>query len=184
MHRANFASLRGLRQTGAGLAVLTAAAIGSLNAQQPSSACRLLQVTELEAAIGGKASAKPSGSVTSVPGMTLDECSVVLSGSGQTHPVSIRIVTNLSAAGDVSIKARNAGEAREAQWKTPGARLEQGEVGKALCILAGRPNVASHTTCSIPRGKGYVEIDVIGPVGGLPSIATVGALAQKAITRL
>jgi hypothetical protein len=164
--------------------VLTAATIGPLTAQQASSACRLLQVAELEAAIGGKASTKPSGSQQTVPGMTLDECSVVLSGSGPTHPVSIRIVTNLSMDGAQAIKFRNAGQARESQWKTAGARLEQATVGTALCILAGRPDVASHTICSIPRGEGYVEVDVIGPVDGLPSIKTVGALVQKAITRL
>ena len=184
MHRAPSASFRRLRQTGAGLAVLSAITIGPLGAQQASSACRLLEVAELEAAIGGKAEAKPSGSQQAVPGMTLDECSVVLSGSGQTHPVSIRIVTNLSMDGAQAITFRNAGEARESQWKTAGARLEQATVGKALCILAGRPDVASHATCSIPRGEGYVEVDVIGSVDGLPSLKTVGTLVQKAITRL
>jgi hypothetical protein len=184
MRRAASASFRYLRQTSAGLAVLTAATIGPLNAQQASSACRLLQVAELEAAIGGKASTKPSGSQQTVPGMTLDECSVVLSGSGLKHPVSIRIVTNLPMDGATAITTRNAGEAREQQWKTPGAKLEQATVGKAFCILAGRPSVASHTICSIPRGKGYVEVEVIGPVDGLPSNETVGALVQKAITRL
>ena len=184
MHRAASASFRCLRQTSAGLAVLTAATVGPLHAQQASSACRLLQVAELEAAIGGKASTKPSGSSQTVPGMTLDECSVVLSGSGQTHPVSIRIVTNFSTDGAEAIKIRNAGTASEPQWKGAGARLELATVGSALCILAGRPNVASTTTCSIPRGKGWVEVEVIGPVDGLPSMATVGALVQKAITRL
>jgi hypothetical protein len=168
----------------AGLAVLTAATIGPLNAQQASSACRLLQVAELEATIGGKASTKPSGAQQTMPGMTLDECSMVLSGSGPPHPISIRIVTNLTMDGAQAIKSRNAGQARQPQWKVAGARLEQATVGSALCILAGRPHVASHTTCSIPRGKGYVEVDVIGPVDGLPSIKTVGALVQKAITRL
>ena len=184
MHRAAFASVGGLRQTSAGLAVLTAATIGPLRAQQASSACRLLQVAELEAAIGGKASTKPSGSKQTIPGMTLDECSVVLSGSGPVHPVSIRIVTDISMDGAQAITIRNAAQARETQWKVAGARLEQATVGTALCILAGRPNVASHTICSIPRGEGYVEVDVIGPVDGLPSIKTVGALVQKAITRL
>jgi hypothetical protein len=184
MHRAASASFRYLRQTTAALAVLTGATIGPLYAQQPSSACRLLQVAELEAALGGKASTKPSGSQQAGPGMTLDECSVVLSGSGQTHPVSIRIVTNLSMDGAQAIKIRNLGTAREQQWKTAGARLEQATVGSALCILAGRPDVASHTICTIPRGEGYVEVDVIGPVDGLPSTKTVGALVQKAITRL
>jgi hypothetical protein len=175
MHRAASASC---------LAVLTTAIIGPLHAQQASSACRLLRVAELEAAIGGKASAQPSGFKQAVPGMTLDECSVVLSGSGQTHPVSIRIVTNIGMDGAQAIRMRNAGQAREPQWKVAGARLEQATVGNALCVLAGRPSVASHTICSIPRGEGFVEVDVDGPVDGLPSIATVGALVQKAITRL
>jgi hypothetical protein len=44
--------------------------------------------------------------------------------------------------------------------------------------------LASHTVCSIPRGKGYVEVEVTGSVDDLPSMATVGALVQKAFTRL
>ena len=86
--------------------------------------------------------------------------------------------------GAQAIKIRNAGQAREQQWKVAGARLEQAAVGSALCILSGRPHVASHTICSIPRGNGYVEVDVIGDVDGLPSIETVGTLVEKAITRL
>jgi len=35
-----------------------------------------------------------------------------------------------------------------------------GDCGCAICILTGRPSVASHTTCSIPRGAGYVEPDL------------------------
>ena len=155
-----------------------------LRGQQASSACRLLQVSDLEAAIGGKASTKPIGSVQTVPGMTLDECSVVLSGSATTHPVAIRIVSKLGMDGAQAITIRNTGTAREAQWKATGARLEQAKVGNAICILTGRPNVASHSTCSVPRGDGYVELDVIGDVGALPSLATVGALVQKAVSRL
>jgi hypothetical protein len=184
MYRGTLASFGCLHLTGTALAVLTVAIISPVDAQQGSSACRLLQVSELEAAIGGKASTQPSGSKQSVPGMTLDDCSLVLSGSGATHPVSIRIVTALPMDGAQAIKIRNAGQAREEQWKVAGARLEQGTVGRALCILAGRPNVASHTICSIPRGEGYVEVDVIGAVNDLPSMATVGALVQKAVTRL
>ena len=184
MDRATLGLLGRLCRAGAGLALFTAASIGSTQAQQASSACQLLQVAELEAAIGGKASTKPSGSKQSVPGMTLDECSVVLSGAGQTHPVSIRVVSNLGMDGAQAVKMRNTGQAREPQWKTTGARLDQATVGTALCILAGRPDVASHTTCSIPRAEGYVEVDVIGSVDDLPSMATVGALVQKAVGRL
>ena len=166
-----------------GSALVTAAPV-SIGGQQASSACRLLQVGELEAAIGGKASTNPAGSVQSVPGMTLDECSVVLSGSGETHPVAIRIVSKLGMDGAQAITIRNTGTAREAQWKVAGAKLEQTKVGNAICILAGRPNVASHSTCSVPRGEGYVELDVTGSVAALPSLATVGALVQKAVSRL
>ena len=156
----------------------------SLRGQQASSACGLLQVGELEAAVGGKASTKPAGSLISVPGMTVDECSVVLSGSGETHPVAIRVVSKLGMDGAQAITIRNTGTARESQWKVAGAKLEQAKVGNAICILTGRPNVSSHSTCSVPRGEGYVELDVIGSVGALPSLTTVGALVQKAVSRL
>ena len=167
-----------------GLALLTVATIGVAQAQPASSACKLLQVAELEAAIGGKASKEPSGSVQAVPGMTVDECSLVLSDGSQKHPVSIVIVSDIGMDGAQAIKIRNAGQAREAQWKTAGARLEQATVGNALCTLSGRPNVASHTVCSIPRGQGYVEVSVVGSVEDLPSMATVGALVEKAVSRL
>lgn len=184
MERPTLGSLSRLRRTFAGLALLTAAAIGSTQAQEASLACQLVQVAELEAAIGGKASNAPSGFKQAIPGMTLDECSVVLSGAGSTHPVSIRVVSNLGMDGAQAVQIRNTGQAREEQWKTAGARLEQSTVGTALCILAGRPDVASHAICSIPRGEGYVEVDVIGSVTDLPSMATVGALVQKAVSRL
>lgn len=174
-----------LRHAGTALAILTTATISQLHAQQASSACRLLQVSELEAAIGGKASGTPKGDKQSVPGaMTLDECSVVLKSSAETHPVSIRVVSDLPMDGSAAITARNTGASTEPQWKTAGAKYEQKTVGGALCVLAGRPNVASHTTCSIPRGKGYVELEVVGDVGNLPSMEKVAALVQKAAARL
>lgn len=162
---------------------LIAAANAPLRAQQASTACRLVQVAELEAAIGGKASGPPAGSKTSVPEMTVDECSVVLSGA-QRHSVSVRIITNLGMDGAQAITILNAGTAREEQWKTAGARLEQATVGKAICLLTGRPHVSSDTICRIPRGEGYLEVDVAGDVAELPSNAAVAALAQKAFARL
>jgi hypothetical protein len=158
---------------------------GSTTAAAASPAsCDLLPVAELEAALGVKANAKPTGMKQTVPGMSVDECSVVLAGPGRTHPVSIRVVGNLGMDGAQAISLRNAGTAREKQWTVPGAKLEQTTVGKAICILSGRPSVASHSTCSIPRGEGYVEVDVIGDVGNLPALATVAALVQKAASRL
>ena len=155
-----------------------------LRGQPASSACRLLQVGELEAAIGGKASAKPAGFVNASPGMTLDECKVDLSGSGTNHTVAIRIVSKLGMDGAQAIAIRYTETARERQWKVAGAKLEQAKVGNAICILTGRPNVSGNSTCSVPRGEGYVEVDVTGPVGALPSLTTVGALVQKAVSRL
>ena len=61
--------------------------------------------------------------------MTLDTCSSVLSGSGQTHPVNIQILTKLPMDGAQAISTRNAGTASEPQWKGTGARLEQTKVG-------------------------------------------------------
>ena len=81
----------------------------SLRGQQASSACRLLQVGELEAALGGKVSTKPAGIVPTVPGMTLDQCSLVLSGSATTLPVAIRIVSKLGMDGAQAITIRNTG---------------------------------------------------------------------------
>jgi hypothetical protein len=169
-----------------GLAVITAAITNRVDGQQKSSACGLLQVAELEAAIGGKVSTQPSGSSQDAGGVALDECSLVLSGADRSHvhPVSIRVVKDFPMDGGEAIHTRNAGTAREEQWKVKGARLEQATVGSAVCILAGRPNVASHTTCSVPRGKGYVEVEVIGDVEELIPMATVGKLAEKANSRL
>ena len=170
--------------TSAVLTLLAAALVAPLGAQSESSACQLLQVSELEAALGGKVSAQPEGDKQSVPGMTVDECSLTLRGSNQVHPVKIVVVSDLSMEGAEAIRIRNAGTAREQQWKVAGARLEQATVGSAICILAGRPSVASSSTCSIPRGKGYLEVEVIGAVDELPSLQTVGELAAKALGRL
>ena len=184
MDRSILGSLGRLLRALAGLALLATTTVAPARAGEAGSACGLLTVAELEEAIGGKAEKPPSGGKQAIPGaMTLDECSVVLRGTGQPHPVSLRVDTDLGMDGADAIRARNTGTAMEPQWKTEGARLEQANVGSAICILAGRPSVASHTTCSVPRGKGYVELDVTGSVDELPSMATVGALVQKAVGR-
>ncbi len=168
-------------------AVLGFLAIGPAHAQQPSAACKLLQVAEIESALGGKASGSPSGSSQSAPGsMDIDTCSMKISlpGKGAMRIVRMHVVTKLPMDGGEAVRTRNAGQAREAQWKTAGARFEQKTVGNALCVMSGRPGVAGHTTCAIPRGKGYVEIDVNAPDVELESMDVVGALAQKAASRL
>jgi hypothetical protein len=167
-----------------GLALLAGLVAVPLRAQQAPVSCGLLQVAELESAIGGKSSGAPKGSRETAAGMTIDECAVVLSEAGVTHPVDVRLVLHVGMDGAQAITFRNQATATEPQWKTQGARLEQATIGKAVCILTGRPSVPSHALCSIPRGDGYLEVDVRGPVTDLPTLATVAGLAQKANSRL
>ena len=118
--------------------------------------------------------------------MSLDVCSIELtepSGVG-IHQVSINVTKDLPMDGGQAITMRNGGTAREPQWTTAGARLEQKTVGTAICIMYGRPQAGGHTICSIPRGKGFLEIDVTGDVTKLVPIEKVSSLAQKAFARL
>ena len=116
----------------------------------------------------------------------MDGCSIELTapGANRIHKVWINIVKDLPMDGAQAIAIRNSGTAREQQWTAAGARLEQKTVGTAICILYGRPQVVGHTVCSIPRGKGFLEIDVTGEVQRLLPIETVSALLQKAFARL
>src|SRR5262245_11848735 len=108
-----------------GLAVITAAATSRVVAQQKSAACGLLQVAELEAAVGGKVSTPPSGSSQNASGMVIDECSLVLSGPNRdhVHSVSIRVLKDLPMDGGEAINVRNTATASEPQWKVEGAKL-------------------------------------------------------------
>src|SRR5262245_1750781 len=104
-------------------------------AQSAPAACRLLSVADLEAALGGNAQGAAKGETQGVPGMTLDECKVMIAGQGQTHPVTVQIVSNIGMDGAQAIAFRNQGTAREQQWKVSGARLEQSTEGSSVCIL-------------------------------------------------
>jgi hypothetical protein len=151
---------------------------------QPSVACTLLQVGEIESALGGKASTKLSGASQKVPGMAIDTCSVELGvGKAGVRTATINIVKDLPMDAGELLRTRNGGTAREGQWQRTGVRFEQQTVGNAICIMARRPGVVGHSICSIPRAKEFVEVDVTAPVQELPSLDTVGALVQKAATR-
>ncbi len=167
------------------LATLSLLSLSPASAQQASSACKLLQGSEIEMALGRKLAAPPVGEAQNVPGMAVDVCTVQL--SGPTHPsirtVTIAIVKDLPMDGLTAIQVRNQGTAREAQWKVTGAHLEQKTIGKALCILSGRPNVAGHSICTVPRGKAYVEVDVQASVQDLPTMDVVDGLVEKALAR-
>lgn len=155
MYRTVFTPWRVLRRATIGLAVLTVAGLIPAHAQQPSSACGLLQVAEIESAIGGKARTKLSGSSQDVQNMSLDECSVEISVPGHDgiHRVGINIVTKLPMDGADAIRIRNTGTAREQQWKVPGARLEQKTVAlRSVSCLAG-PMQAAIQSAAFPGGR-------------------------------
>jgi hypothetical protein len=170
-----------------GLAVALALVVTPAHSQKSSAACTLLQVAEIESALGGKAAKSPSGASHSDPGMAMDTCSVQIKvpGKGGSRTVSILVMKNLPMAGAEAVRVRNAGRAREPQWKVPGARMEEKTLGDAICTIYGRPGIAAHSTCTIPRGKGYLEVDVTVPdLDEVVPMDTVGALVKKAATRL
>jgi hypothetical protein len=150
------------------------------HAQQLSSACTLLQVADIEAALGGKASRQPVGASQG----SMDTCAVEMPGKNGVRVVSTIVAKDLPMDAGELLRTRNAGRAREQQWKVTGARLEQQTVGDAICIMSGRPGVSGHSTCSIPRGKGYVEVNVSAPVQELVPMDTVRALVLKAVGKV
>jgi hypothetical protein len=152
-------------------------------------ACKLLQKAELESALaewamGGKAT-ELSGATDDSSGIVYDTChsEIVRPGHGNLQ-VTIVLAKSLPMEAVDLLRNRNAGSAREGQWKVAGARFEEKTIGKAMCTLSGRPNVAAHSVCSIPRGKAYLEVEVIAPsLKEIPSMEAVAALVQKADSR-
>ncbi len=171
----------------AGLAGLSFLLVGPARAQV---ACKLLQPAELESALkewasGGKATAF-SGATADSGGTLFDTCKseIVRPHQGNLQ-VTVVVVRNLPMDGGDAIRTRDAGLAREGQWKVKGAQFEEKTVGKSFCTRYGRPSVAAHSVCAIPRGKGYVEVELIAPsLKETPSMDAVGALLQKANGRL
>ncbi len=186
MYRSVFASMGHLHRAMTGFAVLGFLVTTPAHAQKPSDvACKLLQPVEIESALGGE-TLKFSGSTINDRGMTINACQVDIKKPGQTGAlvITIHIATNLPYDGDYSIRASIKGAARQGQSKVKGAQFEEKTVGNAMCTMSGRPNVPVHTVCSIPRGKGYVQVDMQAPtLKELASMDAVGALVQKAYTR-
>jgi hypothetical protein len=157
---------------------------------QAQVACKLLQPAELESvlkdwALAGKAT-KFSGTTYNAGSTAYDLCTseIVRPGKGNLQ-IKVVIVNNLSMDGAEAIRTRNAELAREGQWKVQGARFEQKMAGKAMCTLSGRPKSVSSSVCAIPRGNGFVEVEVTAPtLEGTPSMDAVGALSQTANSRL
>ena len=107
----------------------------------------------------------------------MDACSVEISGPGQNgiQRVGIRIVTPPMDGGE-AIRTRSV--------EGSGCEIRARDWGPRDLDHVGRPGVVGHSTCSIPRGKGYVEVDVTASAPAMVSLETVRTLVQKADTRL
>lgn len=117
----------------------------------------------------------------------MDACRGEIARPGQAGrlQVTILIVKNHPMDGGDFIRRRNGAAAREGQWKVKGAQFGEKTVGNAICTMSSRPNVAAHSVCSIPRARGYVEVEVIAPSQKeMASMDAVRTLVQKAYTRL
>ena len=187
MYRLVFASIRYLHRAMTGFAVLVFLVTTPAHAQEPSVvACKLLQLAEIESALGGKATTKLSGVSLNERGIAMDICSVGIArpATDGRLSVTIKIVKNLPMDGGDHIRLNNTATARQGQWKVKGAQFEEKTVGNAICTLSGRPNVPAHSVCSIPRGRGYVEVEVKSPSQKeMASMDAVRTLVQKAYTR-
>ena len=187
MYRSVFASMGYLHRAMTGFAVLVFLVTTPAHALEPSVvACKLLQPAEIESALGGKTTTKFSGFTFNETGRVYDQCSADIARPGQAGRlgVAILIVKNLPMDGGDFIRTRNAAAAREGQWKVKGAQFEEKTVGNAICTMSSRPNVAAHSVCSIPRARGYVEVEVITPSQKeMASMDAVRTLVQKAYTR-
>jgi hypothetical protein len=152
--------------------------------------CKLLQPDEVESILkewaGGGKAGRFAGSSDKSGGITLDSCrgDIVRPGRGNLQ-IQVVVARDLPMSGSDAIRTRNAGLAREGQWKVKGAQFEEKTVGKATCTTYGRPGVPAHAVCAIPGTTGYVEVDVIAPSQEeIPSMDAVAALVQKANGRL
>src|SRR5215472_9855435 len=152
---------------------------------QAQVACKLLQPGELESvlkewALGGKAT-EFSGSTYNAGSTAFDLCTseIVRPRKGNLQ-ITVVIVNSLPMEGGEAIRTRNAELARQGQWKVKGAQFEQKTVGKAMCTLAGRLRGSASSVCAIPRGNGYVEVEVRAPtLEETPSMdAARGAVAN------
>jgi hypothetical protein len=146
------------------------------HALQPSSACKLLEVAEIESALGGTAKKSPSGA--NQGGM--DTCSIEMPAKGGVRVVTISVASIVVDGGGSRMPSED--WTRKPQWNVLGSR--QKNVGDAVCITSGRPGAVGHSMCNIYRAGRYVEVDVSAPVGELVPMDTVGALVQKAAGRL
>ena len=160
-------------------AIIEAAALGALSltsthAQGSSAACKLLQPSEIESAIGGKA--------TKFSGSALGETSIC-AGQVGTSKVMIRVAQRKRNDGGALEKA-GVEKLRKAGW-----RIEVKTEGDLTCSTvippASSARIGFNTTCSVLRAGKVVAVEVAAPSEKeMASMEATRKLAQKAVARL
>ena len=174
MHSTHFLSVVHSHWTKIWRAALAFFVLTSVHAQEPSVACKLLQESEIESALGGKAT-KFSGGIVG----NADMCN----GQVGSLKVLIRIAKRRGDSGGV--KERQGIESLRAK----GWRIEVKAEGDLTCSTAIPPasmaQAGVNTTCSILRAGKVVAVEVGAPSQKeMASMDAVRKLAQKAVSRL
>src|SRR5262245_42444684 len=146
----------------------------SVYAQEPSGACKLLQATELESALGGKAANLSGHSVGNTE---------ICSGQVGSLKVLIRIAKRQGDYGGFT--ARKGVEI----LRSKGWQIDVKTEGDLTCSTAIPPASSAqtgfNTTCSILRDGRVVAVEVGAPSQKeMASMDVVRKLIQKAVTRL
>jgi len=174
MHSTGFLSRRRSYWTRIWHAALALFVLTSVHAQEPSLACKLLQASELEETLGGKAAKFSGGSIGDT-----HIC------NGQVGPlkVLIRIAKRKGDSGGVA-ERKGIEILRAKGWK-----IEVKTEGDLTCSTAIPPaspaQTGVNTTCSILRAGKVVAVEVSAPSQKeMASMDAVRKLAQKAGARL
>ena len=157
-----------------GCAALVLFVMTSVHAQEPSVACRLLQATELESALGGKAAKLSGGSLGN---------SDICNGQVGSLKVMIRIAKRRGDSGGAT-ERMGVEILRRKGWQ-----IEVKTEGDLTCSTAIPPASAAqmgfNTTCSILRAGRVVAVEVGAPSQKeMASMDVVRKLVQKADARL
>jgi hypothetical protein len=174
MHSTGFLSGRRSHLKKVWRAALVLFVLTSVRAQEPSVACKLLQPSELESSLGGKA-AKFSG-------RSLGDTHVC-NGQVGSLTVLIRIAKRRGDSGGVA-ERKGIELLRAKGWK-----IEVKTEGDLTCSTAIPPASPAptrfNTTCSILRAGQVVAVEVGAPSQKeMASTDAVRKLVQKAVTRL
>ena len=157
-----------------GTATLAALSLTSAHAQGSSVACKLLQPSEIESAIGGKA--------TGFSGSDIGETSIC-TGQVGTSRVMIRVAQRKRNDGG-ALERAGVEKLRKAGW-----RIEVKTEGELTCSTAIPPassaQIGFNTTCSALRAGKVVAVEVTASSEkGMASTEATRKLAQKAVARL